>query len=317
MGKKILVGSNFNFKNRIINGDFQIWQRGEDVTKSKLASGYYGVDRFFIWNYGIDSNGNRQPALDIRNLKSTDGKVSTSKFIVTDVDTSLSSITMGITQRVEPINYWDIIGKKVTISYWVKSNRTELIHYVSHRYKDSNGNAIGEWIDSTTINLEPDVWTKFTRTFLLDSENFTTIENELFTELFGLRLLDPTVDDYIELKQIQLEVGNIATEFEYIPYDIQLLRCMRYYEWFHIDYSGFDNANTVNSTNTISFKVKKRVLPSIRCVYAYDESTSQQLNPYFVNDITTQNARIYNDSSGSGWGANHHMHFGGIIDAEI
>jgi len=306
-----------NFKNRIINGDFQVWQRGEDITISK-QNGYIGVDRFITWQTGEDSNGNTTGAVcDIENKKEYDGQDIVSSYYISNTDTTVTNTKFGVTQRVEPLNYWDLINKKITISFWIKTNKTNINLYTQHDYIDSNGNEIGESIYSEDISIQSDTWTKIERTITLSSANYTTIDDEVSTELFAVSISNIADNDYIQLKQVQVEEGDIATEFEKIPYDLQLQRCMRYYEWFHIDYTSYDNANASNYTSTIFFKTQKRTLPSITCVYAYDESTTQQLNSYSIDTITTQNARIYNHSAASGWGDNKHMHFAGTIDAEL
>jgi glutamate dehydrogenase/leucine dehydrogenase len=70
--------------------------------------------------------------------------------------------------------------------------------------------------------------------------------------------------NYIEIADVQLEEGDTATDFEYIPHDIQLLRCMRYYEVF--SQGMIIGTNSVTSYMTASgftFTVPKRTTPTI------------------------------------------------------
>ena len=269
MGNKILVGSNFvGFKNRIINGDFQVWQRGEDVTISK-QNGYMGVDRFFTWQLGTDSNGNTINAVcDVENKKEYDGQDSISSYYISNTDTSLTNTKFGITQRVEPLNYWDLINKKITISFWIKTNKNTFNFYIWHDYIDSNGNEVGEAIYSEDISIQPDTWTKIERTITLSSTNYTTIDKERFTELFAVKISNVTDNDYIQLKQIQAEKSDIATEFEHVPYDVQLQRCLRYYEIIDetalimIKLNSGGNFGGVNRP-TLLF-TEKRVVPALK-----------------------------------------------------
>ena len=264
MGNKILVGSNFvGFKNRIINGDFQVWQRGEDVTLSKQG-GYIGVDRFFTWQLGKDSSGNNNYSVcDVENKKEYDGQDIISSYYISNVDTSLTSTKFGVTHRVEPLNYWDLIDEKITISFWIKTNKNIFNFYIWHTYIDSNGNETSEGIYSEDISIQSDVWTKIERTVTLSSANYVNIDKEVFTELFAVKIYDVADNDYIQLKQVQVEVGNIATEFEYIPYDIQLQRCLRYYEKNNALAKYMSNDNIYG---TYYWKIEKRSTPAIAFV---------------------------------------------------
>jgi len=71
--------------------------------------------------------------------------------------------------------------------------------------------------------------------------------------------------DSIRLANVQLEKGNKATEFEHVPYDIQLQRCMRYYEKDELDTIRFfsTDANQV-VTSSVNYKVVKRTSPTIK-----------------------------------------------------
>ena len=71
------------------------------------------------------------------------------------------------------------------------------------------------------------------------------------------------VGDVVRLTNVQLEVGSVATEFEVLPYDKQLERCMRYYEEFKNFYavSAYRVSNNKFSSR-IYFNTEKRVVPS-------------------------------------------------------
>ena len=275
MSKQILVGSNFNFKNRIINGDFQIWQRGEDITLSK-QDGYIGVDRFFTWQKGTDSNGNTAYAVcDVENKKEYDGQDIVSSYYISNTDTTVTNTKFGVTHRVEPINYWNLINKEITISFWIKTNKSTFNFYNWHNYIDSNGNNVGESIYSEDISIQSDKWTKIEKTVTLSSSNYTTIDNEVFTELFAVSMSDIADNDYIQLKQVQVEEGDIATEFERIPYDIQLQRCMRYYEIINessLTIIKLNSQGNFGGTNKPSIKlIPKRIISTVK-VLKYSNS---------------------------------------------
>jgi len=45
--------------------------------------------------------------------------------------------------------------------------------------------------------------------------------------------------DYLKITNVQLEKGNVATEFEVLPYESQLDRCLRYYRYLLSDARGY------------------------------------------------------------------------------
>jgi len=67
------------------------------------------------------------------------------------------------------------------------------------------------------------------------------------------------VNDWIRLSNVQLEKRNVATEFEKIPYEVQLQRCMRYYEKI---WSVHPAPSTTNNVN-VMFRTIKRSKPSV------------------------------------------------------
>ena len=86
-----------------------------------------------------------------------------------------------------------------------------------------------------------------------------------------------TRDNWVAISEPQLEPGRIATLFENIPYDVELQRCMRYYE--RIDYESSNRAYDTGYYWQIAsfFRVRKRVIPSISASFS-------QYTPYYNPD---------------------------------
>jgi len=111
-----------------------------------------------------------------------------------------------------------------------------------------------------------------------------TYLGEKFSVSGGVRL---QAGDYIAIHRVQLEEGWFATEFERIPYDIQLLRCMRYYE---IVRSSGDNGNVYRRIH--NWKIVKRVTPSVKII---EDITRYAFMPIEISP----NAVIFNPSDSS------------------
>jgi len=72
----------------------------------------------------------------------------------------------------------------------------------------------------------------------------------------------------LSLRDFQVEIGDVATEFERVPYDEQLARCQRYYQvmgetnLFPVISSGYAAAAAATIRNTMAFPVSMRAVPT-------------------------------------------------------
>jgi hypothetical protein len=81
-----------------------------------------------------------------------------------------------------------------------------------------------------------------------------------------VNLADST-SNYINITGVQLEVGEVASDFEFLPYDVQLQRCQRYYNKNLAVYTatlggvGY-NQSTTTARFYFPFPVTMRDIPS-------------------------------------------------------
>ena len=189
-------------KNLLINGGFDIWQRGETFTG---GSGYKS-DR---WE--------TSPALDV--LKNTrglpNGEIANSCKCV-----FASSGYAYIGQIIE--NGSNIMKNKVyTVSFKATGDTSNTIELSSAEDGDANVVSIG----SFNVNAG------------IDDYSFTfTVPNVALTSphrYLRFAVPSPTVDgSNFEIMQIQLEEGSVATPFEQRPIGYELSLCQRYYQVF-------------------------------------------------------------------------------------
>ena len=192
-------------KNLIINGAMQVSQRGDIDSSSAAAHLTYQIDRWRTVN--------NVAATIQRKVEQT---------LPTGERVNTLNITMSATgyaalqQRVEDYIY--LRGKTVILSMWVKSNvRAGMSIYdgLSQPFAvPHSGN--GEWEYITVAHSCP--------------TNISDMRAELWTTY------PVSADAYIEIANVQLEVGSIATDFEHRSYGEELALCQRYYQQF--DYTG-------------------------------------------------------------------------------
>ena len=250
------VDNNTHFRNLIINGDMQIAQRGTSTTGlGDGDSGYYTCDRWAFTEGGSS-------AAVFTQTQSTDvptgqGFSTSLKMDCTTADTSLASNEIfRIDHRIEGQFLQHLAkgtssAKKVTLSFWVKSSKTGT-HIV--RYKDQDNS---RHICAAYTIASADTWEHKTMTFdgdttgAFDNDNAKSLQISWY--LFAgsdytsgtlatswasstdansgvgqVNVADSTSNNWY-LTGVQLEVGDAATDFEFLPFDVQLQRCLRYF----------------------------------------------------------------------------------------
>jgi len=242
-----------NFRNIIINGDMSIAQRGTSIS-GITSSGYYACDR---WRAGFDTAGTWTISQDT-DVPTGQGFAKSMKFDCTTANGSLSANSaFFLTQRLEGQNLQYLkkgtsSAESLTASFWVKSNKTGT--YILMLDDIDNSRSFSK---SYTIN-SADTWEKKTLTFAgdttgtLDNDNARSFDvrwwlvagttyasgtlntswnsNTNANLAVGQVNLADSTSNYINITGVQLEAGTTASDFEFLPFDVNLERCQRYYE---------------------------------------------------------------------------------------
>jgi hypothetical protein len=287
------VGENLVFgnKNLLINGSQSVWQRSTSETGITVG-GYQTADR---WRIGGTVGGTWTQSRST-DVPSAQGFGYSLKMDCTTADASpaASNVTT-FQQRLEGQNLQHLLkgtssAKKLTLSFWVKSNKTGT--YIIEISDEDNSRHICQ---SYTIS-SASTWEKKELTF--DGDTSGTLDNDnaeslriiwwlasgsdtnsgtLATSWASIveanravgqvNLADSTSNEWY-ITGCQLEVGSKATDFEFEPYDKILSRCYRYYSKMITDSAGRRCATAVgdNTTNAVVAMVlptAMRALPSI------------------------------------------------------
>jgi hypothetical protein len=265
-------------RNRIINGNFDIAQRGTSF--AAIANAAYSLDR---WTWG------QAGAMVCTVTQSTDVPNNTfqSSYKV-DVTTVDSSIAAGdyafISQKIEGYNVRDLIGTTFTVSFWVKSPKTG-VHCVSFSNSGQNRSYIKEYTiavvntwEYKTVTVTGGLITAGTWNWtngeglevgfsLATGSTYQTTSDAWQTGDFlgtanQVNVMDNTANDFF-LTGVQLEPGPVATPFERRPIGTELALCQRY---FHISsVYGWGDAAAAGNTRigTSYFKVEMRTTPTV------------------------------------------------------
>ena len=217
---------NANFaagKNKIINGDFGIWQRGTSF--SNPANGTYCADRFKTINDGTGAT------RTISQQTFTPGTAPVAgyegqyfmRYAVSVAGTG--NTYQGMQQFIEDVRTF--AGQTVTFSFWAKADATRTVQVDLTQYFGSGGSGnVQTLFSNQTVTTS---WARYSGTVTLPSISGKTIGtgSALQFGYYAPALTACTIDIW----GVQLEAGSVATAFQTATGTIQgeLSACQRYY----------------------------------------------------------------------------------------
>jgi hypothetical protein len=272
-------------RNKIINGNFNIWQRGTSITPA-LSTIAYTADRFYAFVTGATPNYAR---------------VTLGGSGVTGSDTALQitgtggNTTNNLGQRIEAANCTDMIaGKIFTLSAMIYSFNTTFTPTYSIRTAGSGDNfSTNNPLASGSLGSVPlNAWTKVSTTFTCTNECLKGIQAEI---QLGAILAGQT----ILVKDFQLESGSVATPFEHKLLALELVLCQRYFEQGFARGTNYSAGAGNYRAYSVPFAVTKRVGPSVGTnSVVYGGAGANSLVIEYV-DSTMHSSRVTTTSVGS------------------
>jgi hypothetical protein len=195
--------------NAIINGAFDIWQRGTSAATGLV----YGADRWI--NFGTSPN-------SLINTNTPSSSFTSSNNVYGSTNT-------GIQQRIESLNASPLVGQSVTVSFWARNYSSSGQFRVSLDYANAvnNFSSITNVSSSSTETIAPSgsLWNRYTFTF-------NALPNQVSNGLAVTINLTGTSSVGFLITGVQLEAGTVATPFRRNAPSIQaeLAACQRYYQ---------------------------------------------------------------------------------------
>lgn len=246
-------GKYSGFKNYIINGNFDIWQRGT----SQSTVGYGSADRWFFGvTNGLVGNLSRLEISKTNNI-AWGGATFRSLINVTTAPNNLVSL---LEQRIE--NPFRLSGKTITVSFYaLRSSGVGSIYVNLYSNKVKiNSNDVNTNIG--TFTPKPGIITRYSFTYTLPIFDNKTIEA---SDFLSLRFVAPSgfLCTDLGISGVQLEEGSVATPFEQRPYGLELSLCQRYYEKGTGYGLSYGSSGAVYQRSNVMFSVSKRLPPSI------------------------------------------------------
>ena len=304
------ITSPAGFRNIVINGDMQVAQRSTSVA-SITASGYYTVDRFQTFLNTLGTWTQSQST----DVPSGYGFANSFKMDCTSADASPASDDLLIVaqkfegQNLQYLKKGTANALPLTASFWVKSTKTGT--FIIELYDIDNNRQISK---SYTVNTT-NTWEFKTVTFAgdttgaFDNNNGHSLSLQFWlgagsdytsgtlntswgaaveaNRVVGqVNIADSTSNDWL-ITGVQLEAGTSATDFEFLPIDVSLGRCQRYFEkGTEVRVNGFQTSVTGQKCVSYNLCVQKRADPT---VVTFDSAGNSGKISTLVNNGTPTN----------------------------
>jgi len=253
-----------------INGAMIISQRGDST--GVTGNGYYACDRYyFAKNKGTYSI--------TQDNDTPDGFGKSLKIACTTAEAISSDGYQAITYRMEgvdcsPFQAGTSSAKKITLSFWIKSNLTGQFQ-VNFENEDNAYSGSEDGINSRAVSISSaGTWEK--KVITMDGDTAVPLNTGSTTKQFCFDIflsagtnytsggtlrqtwqalnnvdrgaactgfaLSASTSNYVNITGVQLEIGDVATDFEHRSYGDELQRCQRYY---------YRTANDGSTTNLL------------------------------------------------------------------
>jgi hypothetical protein len=245
----------------------QIAQRATSATitaGSTIAAGYSTVDRFYVYCTGANV---------------TAAQVAGSGAVKNNLQiTGAASVTaVGIGQRIEQLNSYDMAGSTATLSVNISNSLLTTVTWTA--YYATTADTFGTLASPTRTQIA-------TGTFTVNSTltNYSTqisIPSAATTGIEIVFTVGAQTSGTWVIGNVQLEKGSTATSFDYRPYGTELALCQRYYQKSYAIETVPASVTKLNivggavgiyatwaSVSSISFAVQMRAAPT----FAYYDS---------------------------------------------
>ena len=309
-------GANYGFtagKNKIINGDFAINQRG---FTSETLTGAYGFDR---WSSAFnDGTSTWTPQTFTAGAAPVAGYEAINfSRLVSSGQTATTSLT-AIAQKIEDVRTF--AGQTITVSFWAKASTgtPNIVAYAQQNFGSGGSSAVNV-APTTSKQAISTSWARYSFIISIPSISGKTLGagNHLFilltqsagtarasyTDSIGIQSV--TIDYW----GVQVEAGSVATAFQTATGTLagELAACMRYYQRVSSDSNqvlvnyAFASSSTL-AIGQFQFIVPMRTVPtsldSSNVKFRNHAGAGFTMSSIAFNEASAYAAQVYGTISG-------------------
>ena len=209
------------FRNRIINGGFDIWQRGTSFALT-ATSGNFGPDR---WQ--------ARSVASVAGTLSRQGSPGSYRMRVQRMAGQTATTIIGVSTVLETSDCAHLAGQDVTVSFTLKvgvdfSPALVRVNVLEGGGVDEGLVAVGGFATSVAVTNNYPVPTTTEGRYSI-SLRLAAATTQLGLQFWITPVGTAGVDDWYEIGEVQYEIGGVATPFERRSLGIELGLCQRYF----------------------------------------------------------------------------------------
>ena len=283
-------------KNLIINGGFDVWQRGT----SQTASGFGSDDR---WN-NLAATSTQTVSRQAFTLGQTDVP-NNPKYYSRTVVSSVAGAANLIIKLYKIENVETLAGTTATLSFWAKADANKNIAIEFEQAFGTGGSpSTTVRFGTTTLSLTTS-WAKQTISVALPSITGKTLGTA--NDHISIVIWLDAGSDYnsrtnslgqqsgtFEFSNVQLEKGSVATDFEHRSYGEILADCQRYY-WSTEARFYIKQYTSTHRMAQVRLPVTMRGTPT--ATYGVSAGTGWTPFDFTIDQITFYKASGYSDTA--------------------
>jgi len=278
-------------RNRIINGDFNVWQRATSST-----AGGYGYETADRWYFGGNSGAGKQTT-----RQSGTPQEGFQYHMKVDANGISASNWVGIEQAIETSTVVPLRSQTITVSVYARKGASAQADN-SYKLRLAQSNSTDA---RSTLNFGTgltDTAMSLTTSFVRYSATVTVASDAVGIScsiVLTAGSSTATADDYIEITGVQLEIGDTATPFEHKTYGQELAACQRYFQ-LPVNWQAYSDTTTATAFKIMhSFPVTMRASPTIGTT-GTPNCVKMNVNaggPTTISNVPTANSDGFNGGS--------------------
>jgi hypothetical protein len=288
-------------KNKIINGDFGVWQRGTSFS----ANNSYTADRWYTNWDGTGATRAFSQQTFTPGTAPVNGYESTYFYRFNQSVAGSGGTYNVLLQKIEDVRIF--ANQTVTISFWAKAAANITMPSVAVGQDFGSGGSGAVYTTAGSNFALTTSWQRFTATVLFPSISGKTIGTGSNLGLFLYMPLNTTFT--VDVWGIQLEAGSVATPFTTASGTVQgeLALCQRYYSKSYPQsatpgttslsnvngyFAPVTYANPGDGRLTISFPQIMRTAPTIIVYSPNSGTTAKWFNEASATDVNAATQQI-------------------------
>jgi hypothetical protein len=307
---------NYGFRNKLINGSFDFWQRGSMFAGITGPALVFTADRWGVLANSSTVTVKQEPFNAISpssQFASLNPEFHNPKYFLSYSITSpgTSNVWPRLFQRIE--NVKTLAGRKTTVSFYAYTTAPVQVKVFFKQFITTSPTTTVT-SSSITQTLQPGSWKKYEYVITLPTSPisgataaYNYLSNEDYLEL--CIDIDNNAASPVFFSCVQAEAGTRATAFEVRPYETELKFCQRFYEKsYEVEIAPGTNTKigaqilvhgsvTNNGIKLISqMQTAKRIVPGIGHVKLHHPTTgnASNVNPNLANTSADMNIVLDN-----------------------